>query len=161
MKKILITILTLFSLNSFSATAKYTIADVEATVWENFVSTYIKNQTSIALEDLFNQKTASILAEKQAKDSTFSVESIQNRKLVLFEGFKGLLSDLGYESNLEIRDKDLQNIEIALYLDKDITVNYYDYIVNIINGIFSNLYGEEASAKLNLYGDANFKTLKQ
>lgn len=155
MKKIFITLALILSANVFAATPAYTIESVN-----NYVlSQVIFDGTISFLENDFNSYVAGLVDKEIKANPKYKAE--EHKKELLTKGLKYIYAQLGYELTLDIRDKDLNNVEFAFHTDKDLTSLDKLYLDQVSIKVADTLYAEkEIKGFINYYKDSNLKNKK-
>ena len=73
--------------------------------------------------------------------------------------FKEILADLGYDAVLKFKDSDKKKIELAINVNKPLTQLESKYFLNLINVVFSTIYGNNVKGELKVYSDKGLTKL--
>ena len=151
MKKIIISAFALLSVISVSAEAKFKVEDIQNTVYNQFINEVVTSGTNQVFIDLYNSKVADYTKIKKNLDLT--------KKEVSEYAFKEILADLGYDVVLKFKDSDTKNIELAINVDKSLTELESKYFLNLVDVVFSNIYGKGVQGQLKVYSDKELTKL--
>lgn len=155
MKKILIGAFALLSVLTVSAEAKFKVEDVQNRVYNQFINEVVTSGTNQVFIVLYNSKVEDYTKIKGKLD----LNNKEVMKEVSEYAFKEILSDLGYDAVLKFKDSDAKNIELAINVDKGLTELELKYFLNLVNEVFSNIYGKEAKGQLKFYSDKGLTKL--
>ena len=146
MKKILIAAFALLSVLTVSAEAKFKVEDIQNTVYNQYVNEVVTFGTN-QVADYTKIKGKLDLNNKEVK------------KEVSEYALKEILADLGYDAVLKFKDSDAKNIELAINVDKGLTELESKYFLNLVDVIFSNIYGKDVKGQLKVYSDKGLTKL--
>lgn len=155
MKKIIISAFALLSVISVSAEAKFKVEDIQNTVYNQFINEVVTSGTNQVFIDLYNSKVADYTKIKKNLDLTKK----EVKKEVSEYAFKEILADLGYDVVLKFKDSDPKNIELAINVDKSLTELESKYFLNLVDVVFSNIYGKGVQGQLKVYSDKELTKL--
>lgn len=155
MKKILISAFALLSVLTVSAEAKFKVEDIQNTVYNQYVNEVVTSGTNQVFIGLYNSKVADYTKIKGKLD----LNNKEVKKEVSEYALKEILADLGYDAVLKFKDSDAKNIELAINVDKGLTELESKYFLNLVDIIFSNIYGKDVKGQLKVYSDKGLTKL--
>lgn len=155
MKKLLLSAFVLTSMLSISAEAKIKVEDIQNSVYNQYVNEIVTSGTNAVFVELYNSKVAQYTKNKPNLDLT----KTDVMKEVSEYAFKEILADLGYDAVLKFKDSDNKKIELAINVNKPLTQLESKYFLNLINVVFSTIYGNNVKGELKVYSDKGLTKL--
>lgn len=155
MKKKLLILGILLGGFAFGAEAKYNLENIQNQALNGYLQSVAIQGTQQFLLNQFNQ---SVLSQLEANKN---LKADKDAKVLATKAFITVLGELGYDSNIEFRDKDMSKIEIALYTDKTLSQIDTNYIFDLLDKAFKGIYGNDKTGTVNIYSDKKLKTLKK
>lgn len=155
MKKLLLSAFVLTSMLSISAEAKIKVEDIQNSVYNQYINEIVTSRTNAVFVELYNSKVAQYTKNKPNLDLT----KTDVMKEVSEYAFKEILADLGYDAVLKFKDSDKKKIELAINVNKPLTQLESKYFLNLINVVFSTIYGNNVKGELKVYSDKGLTKL--
>ncbi|CAM3135212.1 hypothetical protein [Streptobacillus ratti] len=153
MKKTLLALSIVLSAITFSATAKYNLAEVEQSViQEEFKKIAEKGTLDLIYSD-FNNYVSDLIKKEKGKNSKYDETKFENKKALYILGLKHIFSQIGYESSFAIKELNGNKAEFKYYVDKKIESKDAYYLDKAVVEILNNLYQKPTEVTFKLYSD--------